>query len=108
MIQGVLRRLRLAREDGPRNRTYHGAVVEHAEASKLIAEIERSNPSDDHYDSPVKVLSDAVAHHARLKGRPGGIFSRARCSGMDPAATGATLSARRHAFIDRHDLEPDD
>ncbi|MDB5749339.1 MAG: hemerythrin, partial [Massilia sp.] len=39
------------------------AVVEHASAKDLIAQIQEMDPGDDLYDAKVKVLAEMVEHH---------------------------------------------
>ena len=39
------------------------AVVEHAGAKRLIAELEEMEPGDDLFDAKVKVLGDQIKHH---------------------------------------------
>jgi hemerythrin superfamily protein len=59
---------------------HHEAAVEHDAAKKLIAEIERSGPSDDYFDSKVHVLSEMIKHHVKEEEQPGGMFAEARDS----------------------------
>jgi hemerythrin superfamily protein len=74
---------------------HHEAIVEHDGAKKLIAEIEASGPEDDFYDAKVKVLSEMIKHHVKEEEQPGGMFAEARKSGMDLAALGEQLAARK-------------
>jgi len=41
------------------------ALVEHASAKELIAQIRDMNPGDELYDAKVKVLSEQIEHHVR-------------------------------------------
>ena len=41
------------------------ADVEHATVRMLVAELERGQPGDDHYDAKVKVLGEYVKHHVK-------------------------------------------
>ena len=41
------------------------AEIEHASAKDLIAQIEASDPSDDKFDSKVKVLGEYIDHHVK-------------------------------------------
>lgn len=79
---------------------HHEAVIEHAEAKNLVAEIERSDPRDDYYDSRVNVLADMIKHHVREEEKPGGMFAEARKAGMDLQALGISLAARAHDLAD--------
>jgi hemerythrin superfamily protein len=74
---------------------HHEAVVEHAGAKHLIAEIEESGPGDEYFDSKVNVLSEMIKHHVKEEEQPGGMFAEARKSKMDLDALGARLSERK-------------
>jgi hemerythrin superfamily protein len=74
---------------------HHEAVVEHAGAKNLIAEIEAASPADDYFDAKVKVLSEMIKHHVKEEERPGGMFAEARRSDMDLAQLGQQLKARK-------------
>jgi len=74
---------------------HHEAIVEHDGAKKLIAEIEASGPDDDFYDAKVSVLSEMIKHHVKEEEQPGGMFAEARKAGMDLAALGEQLAARK-------------
>jgi hemerythrin superfamily protein len=75
--------------------THHEAVVEHAGAKKLIAEIQGMSADDDYFDAKLTVLSEMIKHHVREEERPGGMFAEAKKSDMDLAALGAQLLARK-------------
>ena len=75
--------------------THHEAVVEHAGAKKLVAEIQAMSPDDDYYDARVTVLSEMIKHHVREEEQPGGMFSEAKKSDMDLQALGERLLARK-------------
>jgi hemerythrin superfamily protein len=75
--------------------THHEAVVEHAAAKKLIAEIQAMSPDDDYYDAKMTVLSEMIKHHVKEEEQPGGMFSEARKSDMDLQALGEQLLARK-------------
>ena len=74
---------------------HHEAMVEHAGAKKLIAEIEASEPDDDYYDAKVKVLSEMIKHHVKEEEQPGGMFAEARKSDMDLDALGQQMAERK-------------
>ncbi len=44
---------------------HHEAVVEHAGAKELIAQIQRMSPDDDYFDAKVTVLSEMIKHHVK-------------------------------------------
>lgn len=74
---------------------HHEAVVEHAGAKKLIAEIEASTPEDDYFDAKIKVLSEMIKHHVKEEEQPRGMFAEARKSDMDLNQLGQELKARK-------------
>ena len=80
---------------------HHEAVVEHAGAKKLIGEIESSDSRDDYFEAKVTVLSEMIKHHVKEEEQPGGMFAKARKSGMDLRALGATLAERKRALEQR-------
>ena len=74
---------------------HHEAIVEHAGAKSLIAQIESSDPSDDYFDSKVKVLSEMIKHHVKEEEQPGGMFAEAKASKMDLGELGSELLRRQ-------------
>ena len=69
------------------------AYVEHDGAKLLIAEILAGEPSDEFYDSKVKVLQEQIEHHVEEEEkRMEGLFSQARKAGLDMDALGAQLA----------------
>src|SRR5688500_5823200 len=72
------------------------AYVEHDGAKLLIAEILAGEPSDEFYDSKVKVLQEQIEHHVEEEEkRMEGLFSQARKAGLDMDALGDQLAVRR-------------
>ena len=72
------------------------AYVEHDGAKVLIAEIEASEPTDAFYDAKVTVLSQLIKHHVKEEEQPGeGTFAQAKKGGVDMAALGERLAARK-------------
>ena len=70
--------------------------VEHDAAKLLIAEIEAGEPSDEFYDSKVKVLSEEIDHHIQEEEkRMEGLFSQARKAGLDMDQLGEQLAQRK-------------
>ena len=69
------------------------AVVEHAGAKNLIAEIEAMQPDQPLYDAKLKVLGEQVRHH--VEGEEGELFPEVRKTDIDLAALGAKLAARK-------------
>jgi hemerythrin superfamily protein len=74
---------------------HHEAVVEHAGAKSLIAEIQAMSPDDDYYDAKVTVLSEMIKHHVKEEEQPGGMFAEAKKSDMDLRALGEQLLVRK-------------
>lgn len=75
--------------------THHEAIVEHAGAKNLIAEIQAVPADDDYFDAKVTVLSEMIKHHVKEEEQPGGMFAEARNSDMDLQALGKQLLARK-------------
>ena len=72
------------------------SYVEHDGAKVLIAEILAGEPSDEFYDSKVKVLSEEIEHHVQEEEkRMDGLFAQARKAGLDMDALGEQLAARK-------------
>ena len=72
------------------------AYVEHDGAKVLIADILAGGPSDEFYDSKVKVLSEEIEHHVEEEEkRMEGLFAQARKAGLDMDALGEQLAARK-------------
>src|SRR5687767_6803552 len=72
------------------------AYVEHDGAKLLIAEIMAGEPSDEFYDSKVKVLQEQIEHHVEEEEkRLEGLFSQARKAGLDMDVLGEELAARK-------------
>jgi hypothetical protein len=82
---------------------HHEAVVEHAGAKKLIAEIQGMSAGDDYFDAKVTVLSEMIKHHVKEEEQPGGMFAEARKSDMDLASLGERLQARKKTLQSQAD-----
>ena len=74
---------------------HHEAIVEHDGAKKLIADIEAASPADEYCDAKVTVLSEMIKHHVKEEEQPGGMFAKAKQSGIDLKALGERLTARK-------------
>ena len=74
---------------------HHEAVVEHAGAKALIAQIQSMSPTDDYYEAKVTVLSEMIKHHVKEEEQPGGMFAEAKKSDMDLQALGGKMLARK-------------
>ncbi len=73
------------------------ALVEHAGAKELIAELEDMHPGDDLYDAKVTVLGEQIQHH--VKEEEGEMFPKARKAKIDGAALGARMAQRKAELI---------
>lgn len=69
------------------------AVVEHASAKDLIAQLEEMDPEDDLYDAKVKVLGELIDHHVEEEEEE--MFPKARKLKLDLAALGDEMAMRR-------------
>jgi hypothetical protein len=79
---------------------HHEAIVEHAGAKKLIAEIEASSPSDEYFDAKVKVLSKMIKHHVKEEEQRGGMFAKAKQSALDLKPLGGQLAERKTELME--------
>jgi hemerythrin superfamily protein len=73
------------------------ADVEHASAKDLIAQLEESEPGDDHYDAKVTVLGEMINHH--VKEEEGQMFPQAKKAKVDMDALGAELMQRKEQLM---------
>ncbi|MGZ8992833.1 MAG: hemerythrin domain-containing protein [Burkholderiaceae bacterium] len=75
------------------------ADVEHASAKDLIAQIEGSSPSDDHYDAKVKVLGEYIDHHVQEE--EGEMFPKVRKAKLDTVALGEQIAERKAQIMQK-------
>ena len=75
------------------------ALVEHAGAKDLIAQLEDASPDDDLYDAKVTVLGEQIDHH--VKEEEGDMFPKAKKARADTEALGATMLKRKIALMDK-------
>ncbi len=69
------------------------AVVEHAAAKDLIAEIETMQPGEELYDAKVTVLQEQIEHHVEEEETE--YFPKLKKTDMDMKGVGAQLNARK-------------
>ena len=69
------------------------ALVEHAGAKDLIAQLEEASPEDDLYDAKVTVMGEQIDHH--VKEEEGDMFPKARKAKVDTQALGAAMAKRK-------------
>ena len=73
------------------------AIVEHAAAKQLIAEIEEMDASDELYDAKVTVLKEQVLHH--IGEEEDELFPEVESSGIDLGALGQKLAERKATLL---------
>ena len=81
------------------------ATVEHASAKDLIEQIESMSADEELYDARVTVLSEYVEHH--VKEEEGELFPKLKKAGLDLAALGEELSARKQELMAEVGAESD-
>jgi hemerythrin superfamily protein len=69
------------------------ALVEHAGAKDLVAQLEGMSPDDDLYDAKVTVLGEQIDHHVKEEEEE--MFPKAKKAKVDTAKLGAQLAQRR-------------
>jgi hemerythrin superfamily protein len=72
------------------------ALVEHAGAKELIAQLEEAN--ENLYDAKVTVLGEQIVHH--VKEEEGEMFPQAKKAKVDTGALGATMLKRKMALME--------
>lgn len=82
-----------AREATGDNDLLDEALVEHAGAKHLIAEVEKMKPGDDLFDAKIRVLSEQIKHHVKEEEEE--LFPELENSEMDMAAVGKQLADRK-------------
>lgn len=88
------------REAGVEEETVNEAVVEHDSAKQLIAEIEASGPSDEMWDSKVKVLSEMIEHHVEEEeDEDDGMFAQAQELDLDLDDLGRRMQLRKEELM---------
>jgi hypothetical protein len=75
------------------------AAVEHDSAKILISEVEAGTPDDDYYDAKVTVLSEEIKHHVKEEEKRDGVFAQLKAAGVDLAALGAQMAARKKEIM---------
>ena len=76
------------------------AVVEHAGAKDLIAQISTMKPSDPLFDTKLTVLGEAVDHHVKEEQRE--MFPKVRKTNIDLMALGARIQNRKSKLTDEY------
>lgn len=81
------------------------AEVEHAGVRELVSQLEVMYPGDDHFEATVAVLAEEVEHHVAME--ESDMFETARKAGIDLAALGRKMQARRRELDEDLDDSPD-
>lgn len=74
------------------------AVVEHASAKDLIAQLSDMAPDDDLYDAKIKVLSELIEHH--VEEEEDEMFPKLKKARLDTAALGQQMAERKQELVD--------
>jgi hemerythrin superfamily protein len=74
------------------------ALVEHAGAKELIAQLEGAAVDDDLYSAKVTVLGEQIDHH--VKEEESSMFPKAQKAKVDTAALGAKMAQRKMALME--------
>ena len=82
------------------------ALVEHAGAKDLIAQLEDASLDDELYDAKVTVLCEQIDHH--VKEEEGNMFPKAKKAKVDTEALGATMLKRKIALMGKMDMKAKD
>jgi len=69
------------------------AVVEHASAKDLIAQLADMSPDDDLYDAKVKVLGELIEHHVEEEEEQ--MFPKCKKARLDTASLGTQIVERK-------------
>ncbi len=78
--------------------TIDEAVVEHASAKQLIAQLLSMDAGDDLYDAKVTVLSEQIDHHVEEEENE--LFPKVRKSALDLVALGRQMEERKQQIPD--------
>jgi len=73
------------------------ALVEHAGAKELIAQLQAADPDDDLYNAKVTVLGEQIEHH--VEEEEGSMFPQAKASGIDLMSLGVSLLKRKKELL---------
>ena len=74
------------------------AVVEHASAKDLIAQLADMSPDDDLYDAKIKVLSELIEHH--VEEEEDEIFPELKKAKLDTKALGPQMAERKQELVE--------
>lgn len=77
--------------------TVNEAVVEHASAKDLMAQLQKMKPADPYYDAKVKVLQEMIKHHVEEEEKE--FFPELRKSDMDLKGVAEQLKSRKEELM---------
>lgn len=75
------------------------ALVEHAGAKDLVAQLEGMDTKDDLYDAKVTVLGEQINHHVREE--EGEMFPKAKKAKLDTGVLGAKMLKRKMELMEQ-------
>ena len=81
------------------------ALVEHAGAKELIAQLEDMSPDDELYDAKVTVLGEQIQHHVREE--EGEMFPKAKKAKVDGEELGLQMTERKAELMAEIDSAED-
>ena len=73
------------------------ALVEHASAKDLIAQLQEMDADDELYDAKVKVLSEQIEHHVGEEEKE--MFPKAKKAGLDLVALAEEMATRKEELL---------
>jgi hemerythrin superfamily protein len=73
------------------------ALVEHAGAKELIAQLEDADPDEELYDAKVTVLGEQINHH--VEEEEGDMFPKTKKAKVDTAALGTQMLERKKTLM---------
>ena len=82
------------------------ALVEHAGAKNLIAELREMDPDDELFDAKVTVLGEQIEHH--VKEEEGDMFPKAKKAKADTEELGAQMAARKQELAEERGVDEAD
>ena len=82
------------------------ALVEHAGAKDLIAQLEEADSGEELYDAKVTVLGEQIDHH--VKEEEGEMFSKAKRANLDTKTLGEKMQKRKMALMAELKMTADD
>jgi hemerythrin superfamily protein len=82
------------------------ALVEHAGAKALIAQLEEAEPSHELYVAKVTVLAEQIEHH--VKEEESDMFPKAKKAKLDTAALGVKMQKRKATLMTELGMSSDD